>query len=369
MQVRSGTEYSAQFRMAAPEDVVLEAYDHTKLSAVNTCVTWGIVRYQMHLVQPGGGRAMALEAGSAMHEVFAYVRLATLLQQLEEEDRDKGYTDKLWTYHGTRLFGMERLAFIQTAIAEADDIIDVLKRGSIAVLDSSGFHDDPRDKRRTLSNLEECAYAYVNRWNRTHRIWQRDRDDPTADIGIEIPFDLVCDVSGLDLLSFRLTGRIDGIAFDGLGRLGVEDNKTSSRLGDAWSMSQQVNHQFTGYCAAASVFTQQVVSNCTVIGLAIPLPKTYDFGGFMTEPMQRHAHHYARWLSWLVHTIKLTRQYANDPIGAPKYTHSCNRYFRPCSLIPFCYGDDDEQRAILEEMEVQEWSPLNKIVHDGVGDT
>jgi hypothetical protein len=63
----------------------------------------------------------------------------------------------------------------------------------------------------------------------------------------------------------------------------------------------------------------------------------------------------------------MARQWQNDPIGAPKYTHSCNRYFRPCSLIPFCYGDDDEQRAIMEEMVTDEWSPLNKQVLDGIG--
>jgi hypothetical protein len=68
-----------------------------------------------------------------------------------------------------------------------------------------------------------------------------------------------------------------------------------------------------------------------------------------------------------VHTIQLAKLYHHDPINAPKYTHSCNRYFRPCSLIPFCYGDDDEQRQFLEEMVDDEWSPLNKLVLDGVG--
>jgi hypothetical protein len=265
------------------------------------------------------------------------------------------------------LFGQERLAHIKSVIREATDIIDVCKRGAIAVLDTGGFYDDPREKRRTLANLEECAYAYVNRWRWDHKIWMRDTNDPTSDVGIEIPFDLHVQISGMQMLEFRLTGRIDGLCYDKLDRLTVEDNKTASRLGDAWAMAQQTSHQYTGYCIAASVFTQHVVRHCDVIGLAIPLPKTYDFGGFTREPMTRNDHHIDKWVQWLVHSISMTRQYAGDPAGAPMYTHSCNRYFRPCMLIPFCAGDEDEKRAILEEMVHDEWSPLDKPILDGIG--
>lgn len=360
-------EYTAHFSMATDADQHLETYDHTKLAAINTCPTWGILRYQMHKSMPTTGRAMALEAGTAMHEVFAFVRLATLCEQLTEQEKSSDFIRQVWDHHGTRLFGLERMEHLDKEVQHATDVMEVCKRGAIAILDTSGFYDDPRDKRRTLSNLEECSFAYINRWRYDQPIWRRDNDDPTSDVGIEIPFDVVVSISGLDLMQFRLTGRIDGIHYDGLGRLTVHDNKTASRLGDAWAMAQQINHQYTGYCVSASVFTQQLVANCDVLGLAIPLPRTYDFGGFMREPMHRHPHHINRWVHWLVHTVRLTRQWQNDPIGAPKYTHSCNRYFRPCSLIPFCYGDDEEQRAIMEEMVHDEWSPLNKQILDGVG--
>jgi len=362
------SQWTAEFRLADHEaDQLLEAYDFTKLSAINTCPTWGIVRYQMHKRMVGEGRAMALEAGSAMHDVFAFIRLATLMNQLDADNMPSDFVDAALVHHGNRLFGVDRALQIFDQVRKAEDITDVCKRGAIAVLDTSGYYDDPRDKRRTLSNMEECAYAYINRWRWDHRVWMRDPDDPTSDVGIEIPFELVVSIHGSDELMFRLTGRIDGIHWDGLNRLTVHDNKTASRLGDAWAMSQQISHQYTGYCVAASVFTEQSVNNCDVLGLAIPLPRTYDFGGFMREPMVRHAHHVERWVAWLVHTIQLARKYTDDPLNAPKYTHSCNRYFRPCSLIPFCYADDDEQRTILDEMEHDEWSPLNKPILDGVG--
>lgn len=361
------TQLSATFRMATPADAHLPTYDHTKLAAVNTCPTWGILRYDMHKRMPSQGRAMALEAGSAMHECFSFIRVVSLLQQLRERGKSTEHIAHVWAHQGQRLFGLDRMVFIQEQMKGASDVVDEAMRGSIAVLNTSGFYDDPRDKRRTLSNLEECIYAYINRWRWDHPVWIRNHDDPTSDVGIEIAFDVVVTISGMDLFSFRFTGRIDGIHYDLLNRLTVHDNKTASRLGDAWTSSQPVNHQYTGYCAAASVFAQDVVSRCDVLGLAIPLPRAYDYGGFAREQMQREPHHYKRWLQWLVHTVQLTRAYAGDPYAAPKYTHSCSRYFRPCQMIPFCYADDEEQRRIIGEMEFDEWSPLNKEVLDGIG--
>ena len=147
----------------------------------------------------------------------------------------------------------------------------------------------------------------------------------------------------------------------------MHDNKTASRLNDAWSQSFLLSHQVTGYCIAARVFAQHVVDQAEILGLAIPQPKSYEFGGWARETVSRKSYHYDRWLTWLIHTVKMTRQYANDPFNAPKYSHSCNRYYRPCSFIPFCYADPEEQHIIVEEMELAEWSPLNKPVLDGIG--
>jgi hypothetical protein len=355
--------------MATADDVHLETYDHTKLSAVNTCPTYGILRYQLHKQMPSEGRAMALEAGSAMHECFSFIRLVSLMQQ---HDARPAFQDALWDHQMMRLFGAERMVYINNALEMCIDKIDVAKTGGLAVLETSGFYDDPRDKRRTLSNLEECLYAYVNRWRWDHPVWMRDVDNPLSDVGIEIPFDLVVDISGLPIIpkahmEFRLTGRIDGIHYNTRNELSIHDNKTASRLGDAWSNSFLLSHQITGYCIAAATFIQEPVNKAEVLGLAIPLPRTYDLGGYVREVVPRYDYHYARWIDWLVHTIQLTRQYAGNPFDAPKYTHSCNRYFRPCSMIPFCDADDEEQHRIVNDMVDNEWSPLNKPILDGIG--
>ena len=352
--------------MATPADMHLETYDHTKLSAINTCPTYGILRYQMHPTMSADSRSMALEAGSAMHECFSFVRLVSLIEQ---HKGNPDFQDMLWDIHGARLFGVDRLDLIGEQVKDATDVVETAKRGCIAVLDTGGFYDDPRDKRRTLSNLEECIYAYINRWRWDHRIWMRDPRNPAEDVGIEIPFDVVIELEphAGEPVTFRLTGRVDGIHYNSASDLCVHDNKTASRLGEAWAMSFAVNHQVTGYCIAANVFTAEPVHKIEIHGLSIPMPKSYEYGGIIRETVNRYDYHYSQWADWLVHTIRLARQYAGDPINAPKFTHSCNRYFRACSFVPFCDAPPDEQVKIIEEMHVDEWSPLSKPILDGVG--
>ncbi|CAM6001460.1 unnamed protein product [Sphagnum balticum] len=357
----------AEFRMATKDDAHLDTYDNTKLQAYNTCPTWGVVTYQMHKVMPGSGRSMALEAGSAMHEVFAWVRLLTLLQQVPD------YAIKeVYNHHGMRLFGEDRWDHITNNIdltlGERDLFV---KNGAIAVLESSEFYDDPRDKRRTLANLTECAFAYIDRWNWNKKVWMRDENNPCGDVGIEIPFDLVISITEWRASQHsytterRYTGKIDGISIDEKGNPYIEENKTAARLGDAWSMAFEVNTQPTGYMIAASVFTEQRVRDAEIHGLAIPLPKSYDFGGVMRVEVSRKDYHIERWINWFHNTALGYEKDKDDPYNADRYTHSCNRYFRPCSLIPFCDADDEEARAVIRDMEHKEWSPLDKAV---VGD-
>jgi hypothetical protein len=307
----------------------------------------------MHKTMPHPGRALALECGHAMHEVFAWVRLCTLSKQIDSD------IDSLaaFQHHGLRMFGRDRFDLIIDNVQMTGDHLGYVKSGAIAVLNSSGFYDDPRDKRRTLTNMEEAALVYVDRWRWDQPVWIRDHDDPCGDVGIEIPFDMVVDLNDYQ---FRLTGRIDGIHdhFDGVR---LHENKTAARLNDAWQNSFHMSSQITGYCIAASTFTGRMVTRADVIGISIPMPKTYEYGGYIRDTYSRHDYHFERWISWLDHTITMALLYENNPYDAPKYTHSCNRYFRPCSFIPFCDSSDQEQREMVAEMVTDEWSPLNKV--------
>lgn len=375
MNVVAGINPSIQItgvsvRMATEDDASLPVYDNTKLQAVNTCPTWGVLRYGMHKVFSANGRAMALEAGSAMHEVFAAVRLWQLwkydLPECKESVLggwafgDGRYVHPLVVYHGFRLFGKERFGYMLEEVQKGEDERTQYLNFCLQALYSSGFYDDPHDTRRTMSNLEEAAIMYCDRWDFVrHPIWIRDVSDPESDVGIEIAFDVVITFSFSDgsERSYRFAGKLDGLHRRD-DALIVGENKTGARLDEAWIQSFEMSSQITGYCLAASVFAQAPIDRAIIWGVAIPLPKAYDSGLTRTH-VQRPSYMFERWFSWFLHSVQMYEAFENNPIDAPKYTHSCNRYFRPCAYIPFCTVDDEEQRLIITEMVDDEWSPLH----------
>lgn len=355
------------------------SFDYTKMTAILTCPVWGLIRYDKHLAMPASGRAMALEAGSACHEVFAAVRLWQLKY-------DQGL-DKHFMYHGPRIFGVERFASMLEFEQSKEDDRTRRLQFCLQALYSSGFFDDPRDRRRTMTNLEEACIAYIDRWQYLSNVWVSDKDTPSAEIGIEVPFSLfmefsigIEDYNNLSLpmrealrphlalfkpdtdtygLTIRYTGRMDGIHV-GISRGAVipEENKTASRLDQAWRESFEMSHQITGYCIAAGVITQTTCESAVIHGLALPLPRSIDIDGVYSAPLVRHSHHKERFLNTLWHTILIWAMHKDKPEEAPRYTHSCNRYFRPCAFLPFCTADDEEQQIMLTEFEKQEWDPL-----------
>lgn len=345
-----------ELELSTPDEIdTLPKFDFTKLSAINTCPTWGILRYTQHKAMPTNARAMALEAGTVMHECFAAIRLI----QLGHEQGQAQYA--LMHRHGARIFGYDRWQSMLVGYNPTDFSI-AMRNVGLECLSTSGFVDDGFDKRRTYNNLETALLYYIQRWDKgRYPIWI-DRSDDW--VGIEIPFSITITATRDDgpTIKFIYTGRIDGLHVSN-GEVIIQENKTASRLDEAWSMSFDMSHQVTGYMIAASLWSKQVIERGLVIGLSIPLPKTMS-SGLSIVSVRREQHNKERWFRWLEHTIELHNKYEHDILTAPQYTHSCNRYFRPCSFIPFCASDDDERRLILSEMVHDEWTPLTEKAGD-----
>ena len=361
-----------QFRLATPDDAHLPAFDNTKLVAINTCPFWGIVRYGLHKVMNSANRAMALEAGGAAHEVYAAIRLWTLRKSAPGH----------FEHHGVRLFGQENFAKMKEHLQSREDEQTQLINFAIEALYSSGFYDDPDDKRRTLTNIEQGCITYIDRMDFTPPVWIQDITNPARLVGIEVPFDIVVsfdipvpyklteinylspdyevDVSTAPQVTkqVRFIGRIDGIHAHENNELRIHENKTASRLNDAWRQSFYMLHQITGYCIAASLITGRTIEKAKILGMQIPQPTGSRQDGISADTVTREPHMLERWVSWFYHTVSLYEKYIDDPTSAPKYTHSCNRFFRPCSFIPLCYSDDEEHRQIIDEMDTDAWSPL-----------
>jgi hypothetical protein len=351
-------------RMATDDDQHLPAYDHTTLSNVNVCPTWGILRYVHHLRMPGAARAMALEAGSAGHEGFAAVKWF----QFHNTQVSSKCEGEIAERHGIRLFGEERFRGMKEVLSNgATDRTNVINF-TLEALYSCGFYDDPSDRNRTVSNISEGLIAYIDRYNMLrYPIWVRDNTSPDSDIGIEIPFDTVLtiqyttNVNGVEVeheFKSRFIGKLDSLHWDAESLLAMEE-KTGARLDDSWLAQWILSHQITGYCLAAGTFTALPCNNAMVSGMRIPIGKIPS-EGIRKEAVPRRTLMYEKWAEWFIHTTDIIDMYKSDVVKAPMYTHSCNRYFRPCSFVPFCASEtEEEKRDMMEEMEIDDWSPLN----------
>lgn len=340
-------------RLATADDVHLEAWDYTKLTACNTCPTWGGIRYREHKHMPGGGRAMALEAGKACHEAYAALRVWQLYHVQGEEIAA--------FQRGEQVFGKQRFKELCDTLSSTNTAEHNATVFALKAFETSGFYDDPFDNRRTYGNIELSLIHYINRWDmERYPVWI---SADGARVGIEIPVNFVIEYKDADdnvLLALRYSGRMDGMHTDGPGgELVVHENKTAGRLDNAWRESFTTSHQPTGYMFGGQLFSGQPVTQCQIIGMQIPLPRMHS-DGVVYEPVFRESHHFAKWLQWVFFTVSMMKQFDSNLLDLPMYTHSCNRYFRPCSMIPYCYGDEDEKRHTLEQMSIEEWSPLHE---------
>lgn len=352
---------SLDTRMATDEDAHLPTYDHTKLSAVNTCPTWGILRYSHHKRMPGSTRAMALEAGSAAHEAFSAVRIYQYQAFQCEGKIQQANLDK----HGLRLFGDVRYQGIRDTYSAGSTHRTNTINYAITALENSEFYDDIGDNRRTISNISESIIAYIDAYDfERYPIWIRDKEDIDTDIGIEIPFDVVVTIEYqmdggiVQVLTCRFTGKLDGLHYN-KDELIIIEEKTGARLDDSWLSQWILSHQITGYCIASTTFTGLPCNHALVSGMRIPIGRIPS-EGIRREYVPRSPLMFEKWANWFVTSIGIEQEWRESIIDAPMYTHSCNRYFRSCSFMPFCAADSvEEKQQIIDEMELDELSPLH----------
>lgn len=338
----------------------LPSFDNTKLVAINTCPLWGIVRYTHHKTMGGMGRAMALEAGGAAHEVFAAHRLYSFREYgAGFYDVPQERIQTAFDENGRRIFGERRFQEMLDAVDGREDYRARTQQFSLTALYNCGFYDDPGDKRRTTTNIEEMCIAYMDKYDWKARLpyW-----DGKLMVGVEIPVDVVVRLGYDDTyIIARFIGKADGLHYVDRERsaLRIHENKTASRLGDAWEMSWETNHQPTGYMIALSAIVGMQIRQAEMLGTCLPLPKAYTINGLARVVVKRQDWQIAEWFQWFFHTVMLHEQYRDNPTDAPMYTHSCNRYFRPCSFIPLCATEPEERVVMFEDMAVDEWSPLH----------
>jgi hypothetical protein len=344
-------------------DLTLPWVDFSSLTAVNTCPRWGII-HSIHgkRLSAGVDRVLPLEAGRAMHDVFAACRFFDLLtheQDVKALLRINDYAIKLFA----NAEYPNRWSLASNYMISDEDAETRCMQMCLNLLETSGYRDDPRDNKRTQSNLESAAINYVQRYPLGRFIpIMTDKV-----IGVEVPIDVT--VYSLDDVPLvRIIGRVDGVCMDTLRPNDpipeVHENKTGSRIDTVWSSSFDTSHQVTTYCVAMSCILGIQITNCVMWGLQIPVPKSSMYSdGIMRYPTARNSEAVVEWAEWIMHTLNIIDQYKGDPTNAPMYTHSCNRYFRSCSFIPLCVESREQRKHIYEhEMVTERWSPIAETI-------
>jgi hypothetical protein len=340
-------------------------YDYTKLSAINVCPTWGVVRYGLGKTPTTTSRAMALEAGRACHDVFAAVRIVDRLEDTVEPLTPAGVTAV--HSHAGKLFGESRWQHAYSYVRNADghpannnDFRTRAQQCVLTVLNTSGYVDNPDDRRRSLTRLEEACILYMDKyeWGRWMPVWLAD-----GRLSVEIGFDLVATRdTGSQTISFNLLGRIDAIVRDRVhnDEVQVHENKTASRIDEAWQSSFAMNNQITTYALAAEALVGTKIDYQRVFGLCIPVPKQSDYGGYIELTETRTPTQRSEWFDWAWESVAQYERWLPRPHLAPHYTHSCTRYFRPCPLVGLCVLDPQERVTALGDMTVERWHPLEQ---------
>lgn len=321
---------------------------------------------------------MALEAGSQMHEVFSAVRLWQVMykQQLVSHANyagDRLFPEDRWLNAINR--ANEELRVTHTKPLQESNYRDHLMSLTFAILHGGPFYDDPADNIRTIENMEKATIGYVDHRLRLMDAWPIWIEDKTARgvkkrIGVEQVFDVVLEYSDGKVL--RYIGTIDGLTLRVRNNLvHLEENKTASRLDDGWRESFKIANQVTAYCASVTSAFGIDVWNCYVTGVKIK-PGAYgdNIVDFVVPRTPAAVLTWGNWVRWTVEA--LYEPYIGDRMGettpnfedVPRFTHSCNRYFRPCNMIPFCDDTPEGRLAQWEQMVEAELSPSEKAVQE-----
>jgi len=327
------------------------------VEAINTCPKWGIIHNVQHKRFVTGFRQMALEAGSLMHEVFSIYNL----WQLAVTQKCLGHAD----VKGKELFGNIRWQIIDfTTIVTMDKPDEViLNKLAYNIIGTSDFYDDPNDKNRTLSNLEHVAIELGSYFLMNHtkfEIYVKDVDNPNSEVGIEQSLDVIFDIeltSGAKV-SIRFIGLADVVYQNSKTRkITLGEYKTTASMNDAWREAFRTRHQISAYNGALEAYYTELSYNTILTGSTIPVRKT-------TTPTQhfnvdRDRENVKDFLSTALFSLGLIKDYPESTaIYAPMFTHSCNRYFRPCSLLDLCSSEKGDQIVMWEQMEIDaEMSP------------
>lgn len=361
---------SVNVRLATRDDIarlrhIMPMLSFSSITNYHTCPTYGVITKSLNasMHNSEGRRNTALEAGGAAHEVFAAARIHQLIMQ--------DLPAHAW-HHAKRIFGESRREQLWANLDHEDPKI-ARYNFAMEALYTSGYVDDPFDKKRTFANIEETMMDYLNKYNTDkYPVFVLDSDDPESFVGIEVPVILVMsfEYDNGKVTEVLIDGFLDGLHYhsDDINRVIVNENKTAARITDSWSASFIIDHQCTLYALMASLVLRREVTDIHVYGSPLPVGRQTT----TLEPVVRTSQDHATELfEWVWGAVRIHLLFGNNPLAAPRYTHSCGRYFSSCAMLPLCAAKHDEREQVLDSLYSADQSHLQKLIdqYDNIMDT
>ncbi len=150
-------------------------------------------------------------------------------------------------------------------------------------------------------------------------------------------------------------GRTDMIARHQNGTMFIEDDKTTSSLGQQWLRQWDLRSQFTGYIWAARQYDYPV-TNAIVRGVSI-LKTKYDHAEVITTRPQWHID---MWYMQLVRDLQRMVELWKEGYWDMNLADACNSY-GGCPFVKLCDSSDPENWIGGNYIE-RRWNPLAVVV-------
>lgn len=221
--------------------------------------------------------------------------------------------------------------------------------GIQAATDMCGNFQSPVGSNKTLPRLIGALRYYFEQWP-----LGEDGLEPVKD-GIEcsftVPLPIMHPETGLPL---QYGGRFDMLATDSNGRYYIVDEKTASKLGEAWYAQWDLDSQMSGYIWATKQKVDAEVM-AQIRGISI-LRNDY---GHVEVPIVRTNWMLEEWQEQLLHDVERMIRCYKAKWFDKALNGQCVAYGRDCDYKKLCMSPSPE-RLIGGHYKVEVWNPLEK---------
>jgi len=249
-----------------------------------------------------------------------------------------------------------RLAFYRDGVSHEDAV----RLGVEKVLEFYGDFQCPEKSNKSAARMAGALTFYFGE----HRMGEDEYQPvkfPDGTLGIEVNGTFALPIAhphtGLGLI---YSYRFDMLAEDCDGNYWVVDEKTSSKLGDAWAFQWDLDSQMTGYCFGAKALLREKgldpdkLKGAIINGVSI---LKYDYG-HMRCPTMRMDWEIDRWYHEMLRDFTDWKYAYLDQNHRQVLDHACALYNAPCAYARLCKSR--EPHKIESGYVVRFWNPLTR---------